>query len=59
MRYTAEEAFNHPWIQRQRIKDDNEAVIDTQVILNMKNYMDSLNFKRTTLTFIASRIPED
>ena len=59
MRYTSEEAFNHPWIQRQKIKDDSQAVIDTQVILNMKNYMDSINFKRTTLTFIASRIPED
>jgi Ca2+-binding EF-hand superfamily protein len=25
----------------------------------MKNYMDTINFKRTTLTLIASRIPED
>lgn len=25
----------------------------------MRNYIDSVNFKRTTLTLIASRIPED
>lgn len=25
----------------------------------MKNYIDTINFKRTTLTLIASRIPED
>ena len=25
----------------------------------MKNYMEAVNFKRTTLTLIASRIPED
>jgi calcium-dependent protein kinase len=25
----------------------------------MRNYIDTVNFKRTTLTLIASRIPED
>jgi calcium-dependent protein kinase len=29
------------------------------VIANMRNYIDTVNFKRTTLTLIASRIPED
>jgi hypothetical protein len=59
MRFTAEEAFNHPWIQRQRKKEESEIVIDTNVLSNMKNYMETINFKRTTLTLIASRIPED
>lgn len=59
MRYTSEEAFNHPWIQKQRRKEDNDIVISADVIKNMRNYMDSINFKRTTLTLIASRIPED
>lgn len=27
--------------------------------MNIRNYMDTINFKRTTLTLIASRIPED
>jgi Ca2+-binding EF-hand superfamily protein len=34
-------------------------VINPDVIANMRLYIDSLNFKRTTLTLIASRIPED
>lgn len=59
MRYTAEEAFNHPWIQKQRAKEDKEVVISLDVIANLQNYKESINFKRTTLTLIASRIPEN
>ena len=59
MRFTSEEAFNHPWIQRQREKEEQELIIPVDVIKNMTSYIDSQNFKRTTLTLIASRIPED
>ena len=59
MRFTSEEVFNHPWIQRQRKKEEDAIVISPEVFNNMKKYMDSVNFKRTTLTLIASRIPED
>lgn len=59
MRYTAEEAFNHPWIQRQRRKEEAEIVISPEVIENMKEYMQAVDFKKTTLTLMASRIPED
>lgn len=59
MRFTSEEAFNHPWIQRQKQKEDAEITIDPAVIANMRNYIETVNFKRTTLTLIASRIPED
>lgn len=59
MRFTAEEAFNHQWIQRQRKKEEQELTIPMDVIKNMSSYIDSQNFKRTTLTLIASRIPED
>jgi calcium-dependent protein kinase len=59
LRFTSEEAFNHPWIQMQKRKEDSEIVINPDVIMNMRNYMESVNFKRTTLTLIASRIPED
>jgi hypothetical protein len=38
---------------------DNDIQIGTDVIKNITNYMDAINFKRTTLTLIASRIPED
>ena len=43
----------------QKRKEDSEIVINPDVIMNMRNYMESVNFKRTTLTLIASRIPED
>ena len=59
MRFTAEEAFQHPWIQRQRNKEEQELIIPIDVIKNMSSYIESQNFKRTTLTLIASRIPED
>lgn len=59
MRFTSEEAFNHPWISRQRKKEEEETIISVDVIKNMSNYIESQNFKRTTLTLIASRIPED
>jgi len=59
MRFTAEEAFNHRWIQRQRRKEEQEVTISVDVLKNMSNYIESQNFKRTTLTLIASRIPED
>lgn len=59
MRFTAEEAYNHEWIQSQVTKDNANVNISADVITNMQSYMDTVNFKRTTLTFIASRIPED
>jgi calcium-dependent protein kinase len=59
VRLTAKEAFSHPWITRQRRKEDKEIIIGNEVLVNMKSYMDSINLKRTTLTLIASRIPED
>lgn len=40
-------------------KDNANVNISSDVITNMQSYMDTVNFKRTTLTFIASRIPED
>lgn len=59
MRLTSEEAYNHVWIQQQRKKDAATVDISAEVIKNMTSYIDTVNLKRTTLTFIASRIPED
>jgi len=41
MRYTSEEAFNHPWIQRQRRKEEAEMIIPADVISNMSSYIES------------------
>jgi calcium-dependent protein kinase len=59
VRFTSEEAFNHAWISKQRHKEEKDMVVPLDVIKNMSSYIDSQNFKRTTLTLIASRIPED
>jgi calcium-dependent protein kinase len=36
-----------------------QASLSIDVINNMQNYLTHVNLKKTTLTFIASRIPED
>ncbi len=41
MRFTAEEAFNHTWIQRQRRKEESEVTISIDVIKNMSSYIES------------------
>ena len=58
-RLTAEEAYSHPWIQSQRDLDAASVNLSSEVIGNMQDYMEAVDFKRTTLTLIASRIPED
>lgn len=59
MRLTAQEAYDHTWIQQQRQKEFGGVKISKDVFSNMQSYMDALQLKRTTLSFIASRIPED
>lgn len=58
-RLTAEEAYAHPWISQQRDKEFANVEISQEVFTNMTSYMNALQLKRTTLSFIASRIPED
>jgi len=59
VRLTAEEAYNHPWIQQQKDKEFADVEVNASVFSNMETYMNSVALKRTTLSFIASRIPED
>jgi len=58
-RLTAEEAYNHPWLAAQREEEFANVEVSPDVYNNMQSYMDSLQLKRTTLSLIASRIPED
>ena len=59
MRLTAEEAYNHPWIQQQKNKENKNVEVNSDVFTNMETYMNSVQLKRTTLSLIAARIPED
>ena len=55
-RYSAVEAFNHPWIQKSEEIIDNE--IAAEAFDNMKNFMQAVNLKKTTLIYLASKLPE-
>ena len=58
MRLTAQEAFDHPWIQSERDKENNLIELNPQMISNLENYMHTAKLRQSTLTYIASRIPE-
>jgi len=58
-RLTAEEAYNHPWLAEQREREFGNVAISMDVFTNMQSYIEMLQLKRTTLSLIASRIPED
>jgi calcium-dependent protein kinase len=55
-RYTAIEAYNHPWIQNA--KELSSLEIAGDAFTNMKNFMDAVNLKKATLTYLASKLPE-
>lgn len=42
MRLTAEEAYNHPWIQQQKNKENQNVQVSKDVFMNMENYMNSV-----------------
>lgn len=58
-RFNAEEAFDHTWIRAQWDMDRANIEIPEDVPDNIQAFMNSVNFKKTTITFLASRIPED
>lgn len=51
-RFTADQAYNHPWIQRELSKVKGQEI--TLEIAGIKDYLDCQNLKRQTLTLIAS-----
>jgi calcium-dependent protein kinase len=57
-RLTATEAFQHPWIQEMKEIMDSKIEIGDEVALGLQEYMETVQFKKTTLTFLASKIPE-
>ena len=58
IRLTAQEAFEHTWIQNERDKENNLVKLNPDMIVNMENYINQAKLRQTTLTYIASRIPE-
>lgn len=58
-RFSAADAYDHAWIQKQWEETVKDFVIPEDVPQNIQNFMHAVNFKKTAITFIASRIPED
>jgi len=56
-RYSAAQAYNHPWIQTVVDTQDNKIAGDA--FDNMKNFMDAVNFKKATLIYLAAKLPEE
>jgi len=55
-RYSADDAYNHPWIQNVQELPNSELAIDA--FENMKNFMEAVSFKKTTLIYLAQKLPE-
>ena len=56
LRYSAADAYNHPWIQS--IHDHMDVHIASDAFENMKNFIDAVNFKKATLIYLAAKLPE-
>jgi calcium-dependent protein kinase len=59
IRLTAQESFDHHWIQMEREKENNLVELNPAMIQNMEAYLNQAKLRQTTLTYIASRIPEN
>jgi len=54
-RFSAEDAYNHPWIQSSVNPDQP---VSEDVYANMKNFIEAVKLKKTILTYLASKLPE-
>ena len=58
-RFSAINAYNHPWVQQQVDQESKNIVISTEVINNLGMYMEYKAFKKTILYMIAGQLPEE
>lgn len=54
-RFSAEQAYNHPWIQ---MSEPDASTVGSEVINNLNDFVHALKLKKTTLTYLASKLPE-
>jgi len=50
-RLSAEDAYNHPWIQKSEV---DTQIVGAEVIDNMNVFVNSMKLKKTTLTYLAT-----
>lgn len=58
-RPSADECYNHEWIQKQWKIDEQLLKIPDDVPNSIHEFINAVNLKKTTITFLASRIPEE
>ena len=54
-RLSASEAYNHPWIQSIK---ESEVAFSQEDFQNMNKFMEAATFKKATLIYLASKLPE-
>ena len=59
LRYSAEQAYNHPWVQQQVNEEVKNIVIPTAVIEGIHNLCTSKDLKKSICYMIALQIPEE
>jgi calcium-dependent protein kinase len=58
-RYTAVQAYNHPWMKQQVDNENKNLVIESEVIVNIQNFLESKALKKAILLYVAQQIPEN
>lgn len=58
-RFTAEQSYNHPWVQRQVDADCLNIEISPAVIENMAKFVECQHLKKTVCYMIAQQLPEE
>lgn len=57
-RYTAIQAYNHPWVQQQVEEESKNLVINPESIQGIDNMLQAQQMKKTMLLYLATFIPE-
>ena len=58
-RYTAQQAYNHCWVQRQVDAESLDIEISPAVIENMAQFVECQRLKKTVCYLIAQQLPEE
>jgi serine/threonine protein kinase len=58
-RFTAGQAYEHPWVKRQVDEESKNLQIDGDVFENIGRILEAQSLKRTIFLYIATQIPED
>jgi len=58
-RYTAIQAYNHPWVRQQVENENKNVTVPPEVIDNLQSFLESKALKKAILLYVAQQIPEN